>query len=380
MRSIYEKHLSVKPSQIGLIMLTVITGSKFLSVPASVAAFAGRDGWLSMIILFALDLLVLVCLLWSVRLNTNDKNLNDILENCLSPVGARIIYALLFLFSTIRQLDLMSATQKVFSATLTLRTNWPGFALPLIALSVFVVILGFRSLARVAEFIAGWVFFAAVAMLLFSLSKTDFTELLPILANGFTPVGTGALNHTFFFTDSLFIIFLLSRIKKERKMFRSPITAFLIGAVITILLYVVFYALFGDIAWLQDSAMPKVSQFNTTLTSNGRLDWLTVVIWLAAIFIKIILFFFCSVYSIAGFFRCKENQLHPLFLVFYSLLLLMLPLLLPVEAFTNDFFVLGAGKFILWIVQYLLPFSLPVFTFLSNKKTSSVKEEMYVSI
>lgn len=69
-------------------------------------------------------------------------------------------------------------------------------------------------------------------------------------------------------------------------MFRSPITAFLIGAVITILLYVVFYALFGDIAWLQDSAMPKVSQFNTTLTSNGRLDWLTVVIWLAAIFIK----------------------------------------------------------------------------------------------
>lgn len=51
MRSIYEKHLSVKPSQIGLIMLTVITGSKFLSVPASVAAFAGRDGWLSMIIL-----------------------------------------------------------------------------------------------------------------------------------------------------------------------------------------------------------------------------------------------------------------------------------------------------------------------------------------
>lgn len=180
----------------------------------------------------------------------------------------------------------MSATQKVFSATLTLRTNWPGFALPLIALSVFVVILGFRSLARVAEFIAGWVFFAAVAMLLFSLSKTDFTELLPILANGFTPVGTGALNHTFFFTDSLFIIFLLSRIKKERKMFRSPITAFLIGAVITILLYVVFYALFGDIAWLQDSAMPKVSQFNTTLTSNGRLDWLTVVIWLAAIFIN----------------------------------------------------------------------------------------------
>lgn len=67
-------------------------------------------------------------------------------------------------------------------------------------------------------------------------------------------------------------------------------------------------------------------------------------------------------------------------MIFYSLLLLMLPLLLPVEAFTNDFFVLGAGKFILWIVQYLLPFSLPVFTFLSNKKISSVKEEMYVSI
>lgn len=382
MKTVLGNDTDVKISQVGFILLTIMTGSKFLNVPSSIASQAGRDGWISIIILFLIDFAVLLCLLWAHKLNKNNLSLNCILEKNLGKVGARPVYILFFVFFIVRQLDLMASVLNVFSATLTLKTNWPGFSIPIILLSLFIFVLGIRTFARTNQLVAAWVFISAFVMIVLSLTNTDFSEFTPVLADGFKPVGKAVLNHTFYFTDSLFIIFFLGRIKRDKNFFLSPITAFILGTLLTLFLYVVFYALFGEIAWLQDSAMPKVSQFNTQLTVNGRLDWLALLLWLTAIFLKIVLFAFCSIYSLQGIIRKKDDKPNIFSFIFYTAIVLMLPILLPVSSLTEYFAVRAHGQYTFWVIQYVIPFLMPIFVYRANryKKQNKNKETAYDTI
>ncbi|MBR2371819.1 MAG: hypothetical protein IKA90_03000, partial [Clostridia bacterium] len=60
---------SIKQTQIILLVIIVVSGGKFLSLPGLMAKLAGIDSWVSMAIMFAVDLLGLAFILWAVHLN-----------------------------------------------------------------------------------------------------------------------------------------------------------------------------------------------------------------------------------------------------------------------------------------------------------------------
>ena len=85
-----------------MLVIIVVSGGKFLSLPGLMAKLAGRDSWASMLIMFLADLLSLAFILWTVYIS-KDKSFDQILSDTLSPVGAKIvflIYAFFFIIIT----------------------------------------------------------------------------------------------------------------------------------------------------------------------------------------------------------------------------------------------------------------------------------------
>ena len=68
---------SIKQTQIILLVIIVVSGGKFLSLPGLMAKLAGRDSWVSMAIMFAIDFVCLGFILWASRLN-HEKSFDDI--------------------------------------------------------------------------------------------------------------------------------------------------------------------------------------------------------------------------------------------------------------------------------------------------------------
>lgn len=70
----------IKISQIALMLLLILEGSKVINLPSYVARESGRDGWLTYVILLAMDAAVLVALLLTVK-----KTRSDFLWKPFSP-------------------------------------------------------------------------------------------------------------------------------------------------------------------------------------------------------------------------------------------------------------------------------------------------------
>jgi len=204
---------------------------------------------------------------------------------------------------------------------------------------------------------------------LLSLKNTDFSNLQPTFANGFGIVAKSAFDISFWFSDCLFILFMLGKITKTGHFSIKVSLAFLVGACTTILLDIIFLCLFGNLAEFSSSALAKVSGFNLTGSVYGRIDWIFVMIWASSIIIKCTLFLWCATMSLSHVFGVNNKKGYLVLFGAIGVVFVVLPLVLPIKNIIVDFFCLGACKYITIFVQYVIPLAMPLLTFLSNKKT-----------
>lgn len=354
---------TVRITQLALMLLLILEGGKFINLPSYVARENGRDGWLTFILLFALDAAVLVSLLLSIKNNPDRLSVETIFKHSLGVVTTKLLLALYFAFFLLRILDLCIAASELFSATLTLQTNWLGFILPVLCYVIFSAKKGIKTVARVSDILGLYIILASVAMTVLSLAQVDFTELAPVLEEGFGNILFSLPRLCFWFADSLFIMFLMKDISPEKKLLKAPITAFLIGSIIITMLYVVFYCIFGGLAQHHHGAIAKVAQFNSALIFKGRLDWLTLIFWTLSVFIKLALMTYCCLTSFDALFGLKPKNSPSLpAIILFSAILIVVPVLTPLSSFARNLFSSPLAYVPLIIIEYVVPFLMPLLT------------------
>lgn len=363
---------SIKQTQIILLVIIVVSGGKFLSLPGLMAKLAGADSWVSMAIMFAVDLVSLAFILWAVYLNKG-KCFDEILKDTLTPVGAKLVFLIYAFFFILRIMGGLLDTQELISSTLSVVTNWVAFVVPILFVIGFNVVRGARNIGRVSQIFFGFIFSSVIMILLLSLKNTDFSNLQPTFANGFGIVAKSAFDVSFWFSDCLFVLFMLGKITKTGHFTIKVSLAFLVGAGTTILLDMIFLSLFGNLAEFSSSALAKVSGFNLTGSVYGRIDWIFVMVWASSIIIKCTLFLWCATMALSHVFGIKNKKGYTILFGLTGIAFVVLPLVLPIKSIIVDFFCLGVGKYVMMFVQYVIPLAMPLLTFLSNKKSVANK-------
>lgn len=351
----------VKLSQISLLLLLVIPGGKYLTLPGYLFNVAGRDSWMSFLFMFVLDFVCFLVLLWGLNLNRRGLSLNDVLCRTLSPVGAKIVEVVFVAFYLLRVCVLLLGCITLFSSTFAIKTNWFAFIVPVLMLVAVSLSQGIRNLARLTELLFVLVMLALLVVISLSFRSADFGNLRPFLVEGVAPVFKAGLNGSFWFADSVFILFFMDKIDLPKKKDNLALPSIMIvGIALTVLMDVVFIALFGNSSGLNDIAISKVSQFNIANSSYGRLDWLCISMWMCSIFIKIILYAFCTYRCVNWIVGYKKEKFNWWAYGFVAVVLTVLPLVVDIDDFIMVWVSQGFVKYIFLAVQYVLPLALPL--------------------
>lgn len=352
----------VSINQLAVLLLLIITGGKFLALPAIIAGDVGHDSWLVFVASFAWDFVALCFVLWAVKLNIHKRlSLDDILSATLTKWTSKVVHLIFFVVFVSRTVVLLNSCYKMFAVTFDVNTNWIAFILPIIAVSFFVVKVGFNSIARLGQLIVVVVTVSVIALLGFAFAKAELGQLLPVAEVGLPKIFSTSFERSFWFSDYLFIYFAMEHVTPNAKgrVFAPILVTFAVGAVLTVVLDMIFVTLYGSIAPDTEIAMSQIGIFSVTKMTSGRWDWLTLSIWITSVFVKIIVFIWCA-------YCCVERITGKTFVklniptVIAISLLLTLPLVVTMDGFLDYFVANCIVPFA--VVQYALPLALPVLT------------------
>lgn len=362
----------VNIDQLALLYLLLVTGGKFLTLPSLLAKDLGHDSWLAVLFSFVWDGICLCFLLWAVKLNNSSKlDISTILDKSVSKPVSKTLLAIFFVIFVLRINVLLSSCYKMFSVTFDVSTNWIVYVMPIAVLAFFAVAKGFNAIARTGQLMFGLILIAVAALFVSPFSQVDLGELLPIGEAGWGKILLTSYTRSFWFSDYIFIYFVLDEIKIKKHLFAPVLVSFGVGATLCILLNAVFVALFGHFAPDFDLAMSKIGVFSAASTTNGRWDWLTLSIWLVSVFIKVIVFVFCA-------YKCLEKIVGANFVKFNWIAagIVLLAMSLPMFVSTTQLLdtVVKWGVIPFTLVQYLLPLLMPLFTKVAQNRTEVQSE------
>lgn len=355
----------VTVDQLALMLMLVIAGGKFLALPSILAKEVGHDSWIVMCMIFAVDAVCLCFLLWSVRLNKGSLPVDRVLSLSLGKFVGKLLLAILFVVYMSRQIILIVSCYEMFAVTFDINTNWVFFVLPVVAVNIFALVCGFTSIARVSQLLFGLVTISVVALLVNPLLSVRWSHLLPVAEVGWGKLTTTAVKQSYWFSDYIFMYFVLDKVKVRKHLYLPILSVFVVGAVITIFMDIVFVTLYGNFAPHFRLAMSKIGVFSLGDGASGRWDWLTLSLWVTSVLLKVTLFFYCAYKSLEKIFEFRHDKVN-VFAIGIITLLLMLPMFVSTEKFTSVFLANTVIPFA--SVQFALPVAYPLFTRIATTK------------
>ena len=363
----------ITTNQIALLLLLVLSGGKFLILPSIISSQVGHDSWIVMTLCFAYDAIGLTFLLWAVKLNKKSLDLQTILQKSLSKVGAKVVLLIFFVMFITRSIVLLNSCYKMFAVTFDVNTNWVLFVIPVACVAFFAVHRGFNSIARFAQLVIVLIVICVLALLIFPFAQVDAKGLLPIAEAGWGNIFTQTLRCSFWFTDYVFVYFVLENITKQKVFFGTVLASFALSATIAVAMNIVFVLLYGSLAPEAKLAMIKIGLFSISESTSGRWDWLTLSVWIMSVLLKVVVFIFCAYRAIEKLLDKNFSNTNCACMLFITAML-MLPLFVSVDDFLQ--YVVSFCTIPFCLVQYALPLVMPLFARRANKLVVKYQKEI----
>lgn len=179
---------------------------------------AGRDAWIAILISFAAAF-PFTFAIYKLRINHPDKSASELFAQLFGKwitIPLHIIFALYFLFLTI-----ISFAGLVDVVYIDFFPETPRIALILWFLPFFLYAAskGYKRIALTASVLALIGLITGHTLTLMDTPKKDWSELLPVLEFGWSPVLLGSLILTSIWVEMLLLLFIPLRDPKEKRLF-----------------------------------------------------------------------------------------------------------------------------------------------------------------
>ena len=264
----------VNVRQICFLLAAVLPVTRLIVYPATLAYRAGNDLLWSALLNLACEGAAVWLALWLSK--RTERTLFGLVQARLGKAAAKVLsfgFALFFALAAVLPL----LEQRGFVLQI-LYENVPSFLsfTPLFVVLVFAGAQGLRALGRAADLAMPAFAVCLTALLLLALPDADFAALLPVGGRGAGTIARASLFSLPWYTGAPCLLCLCGHFTYEKGCAKKVLLAYAIGAAATLLFLGVFYAVFADIALLQQNAVEHLSKYATALTPLGRIDLLFV--------------------------------------------------------------------------------------------------------
>lgn len=313
---------NIKVRQIMMIFIALMPLNKLLILPVLLARYAENQLYMSMILNFSLDILLLFVIL---KINDlyPDKTFFAILEDKLGSFFARTIFFFYGLFFLMK--CFIPILEQKYFVDNTLYEVFPNIIsfFPVLALTFYASIKGLKTMGRCADIAVFFTVAVFVLTLFLSFSSCDFSNVLPIKLPKIGVLKGSFFTSTWYF-DSIYLILFLGHYDKDRNKNKKIILSYLGASLAVILVAVLFLSTFGPISSIMNFALSDMTIFTSKLINVGRFDYLTIFLYLASSIFAICLPVFASTKCFIRSFGLKNGLIPAIVvnaLLFISLLI-----------------------------------------------------------
>ncbi len=277
---------TISSNQASLMLIIFIIALKLSVLPALMSEFAGTSSYVACLISLAIDFgsTALVILIISKIPNFS---FFELLSKAFGKVVAIVAYIFLFCYFFIKLTIGLTEIHDYYTSSLFEDLN-PYFALiTLFFLLLYMFIKNFRTLGRLLE-VFFWPMAIGIAFtLIFPFSDIEISNLLPLFEDGGYPIFKCVYRTSLAFGDFMLLLVLMGKISFKKGSTKKLLLYALNAMLFIFNFYVVFVGAFGKTTINQTLALGELPLHSPQPTAINRLEWLTVIIWTAIMFINI---------------------------------------------------------------------------------------------
>lgn len=174
---------AVNSKQMTALIFMSVMALKIFMVPGLFLIYAGRNGWIPMLIFVLIELSEILLVLIAIKLNPG-KTFLQVMQSVFGKIVTKIILAVIIVILFIK-LVLMLGEVRMFFSTSTLGSV--DFGVSLAALLVVFVLFslkGLRSFARMAQLFFPFVVGALILLFMLTIKNLDISGLMPLETEG----------------------------------------------------------------------------------------------------------------------------------------------------------------------------------------------------
>ncbi len=296
----------ISPRQTGQLLFMTTIATLIFFAPSMIVSLAGNDAWLAALVgpMFALITLLLITWLGRKHPGLTIFQYSEVILGRWLGKAVALIYVWGFL-----HIGAMAVREFGDFMTTSFMSDTPisVFNFSMILLCAWSVMVGLEVIARMSEFIIILVISFLLFIFLFSLPNWELGYLLPFFSRGAMPVLEAALIPASWHGNIIVLAVILPFMTRPSRAFLAGTTAVFASAALLTLGVIGAIAVFGP--ELSSSFLFPIHHFAQTINIGEiitRFESVVMTIWMAGIFIKTSVFYFCAALGLAQVLNLKE--------------------------------------------------------------------------
>ncbi len=348
---------------------------KFSVLPSVLSLDAGRDIWITMLLIMLTELTQLAVV---VKIDSMGG-----LEALRDKYGNIVYYALtvpIMLTIVIKASVYTSETTSYANSYLFYNITTRGVGIVVIIVASYIAIKGAKGLGRLVEQITWLIPIAIVIGLLFGKLKLKPDNVLPIGAKGIVPIANSFDNVLFWVLDFSPMLFLktiedVSLVKRKRLRFPWLPVLSVASAIFMVVLYLLYVMNYGQAGHVVNTAFSSLGAFNVVNTEIGSIDWPAITLWLSVAIISLALKLFG-----AGKVIASAKVKFPLAVTLVAIVVVVLGQFVFYNLERAFSFATSFVKYLAIGIELLVPFTAYILLDLKERSSKKMEEKSEATI
>ena len=288
------------------LVIIIMISMRVIIEPSIIFSAAGRDGWISYIIVLFVQIIGIYFISKTIQ-NNKEKSFKEICEKRFGKAFTKVLIFMLFVYYLFRLILIDYEMQNFLLEAIYDQLNWSVAIIPVFLVIVYVAFKGERVIARLTQLITGFVAFVLIYTLAISCTNADFSNLLPVVAEGAGVIGKGVIYGFAQMGEflTLYIFMENIKLKKENLAKALTLTSVFVGIGI-VAYYILFVAVFGEAAITLKEGIIRITQFLPSNDANLRVDGIITVLWIPISIIMAAVYYLGSAKFLQNLFKINK--------------------------------------------------------------------------
>lgn len=291
---------------IGIIVMT-ISPTYILYLPTMNYKLAKQNGWLAVVLITVYGIIA-AYLVTSLSLIYKNKTIIQYSELIVGKVVGKII-GLIYLgyFIHINSVIIREFAELLAGPFFPETPLW-FFIIAIVLTTTYAVKKGLEVIARVNQIIFPIFLITVLGILLLATKDMNFNNLLPIMEGGVKPLLKCAYPNTIWFSETIVMAMFIPYINIPEKSRKKTIISILIIGLMGVFLNIAIVSVFGGETGRLTYPFLSLARYVSMADFIERLDSFIMFMWVGGVFIKISVFHYCAVLSLAQLLNFKDYK------------------------------------------------------------------------